>query len=194
MRPEEERILPSREKERPAPVHDPFASRFPSGLISGGLPWLLTYENRIATSAGDPVALRGVNVRIEGPEGAGVEGAAPDIERYARMVADALDWGVTIVRVGFDPRTALDPSKARGILETTDAVVEMAAARRCYTLLSPGAPIGPGGSAGAANDLTSDEMIVLWQLLSEWYAAEPAVLFDLGLPPRDLPGESCRGF
>jgi hypothetical protein len=184
---EGERVLPSREKERPAPLHDPFATRFPSGLISGGLPWLLTYENRIATSAGDPIALRGVNMRIEGPEGEGVEGAALDIERYTRMVADALDWGVTIVRVGFDPRTALDPSKVRGIMETTDAVVEMAAARRCYTLLSPGAPTGPGGSAGAANDLTSDEMIALWQLLSEWYAAEPAVLFDLGLPPRGLP-------
>jgi hypothetical protein len=111
VEPEGERILPSREKERPAPVHDPFASRFPSGLISGGLPWLLTYENRIATSAGDPIALRGVNVRIEGPEGAAAEGTAPDIERYARMAADALDWGVTIVRVGFDPRTALDPAK-----------------------------------------------------------------------------------
>jgi hypothetical protein len=170
-------------------ARSPLESRLPSGTLSGSLPWLLTYDNRIVTTEGEIVLLRGINLpdteQVSGEAGqASGAGAAPLHE----TVAEVLSWGATILRLGFRPSRVLPAGStaASGYLELIDSVIARASAGNCYTALYPLAEPGEVAGAPYLSNLRYDDLVACLRALAQRYASEPAVLLDLGYAPGDL--------
>jgi hypothetical protein len=184
----EERPRPPRQAE---PAEKPTAprpleSRLPSGVLSGSLPWLLTYDNRIVTTEGEVVFLRGINLPgLDAFRASGDSGPETVVARINQTVAEILSWGANIIRLGINPFPLL--GGAVDHLELLDAVIAGASSGSCYTVIylleTPGdAP----AEAPYLSNLPHDDVIGALRILAERYASEPAVLIDLGCPPKDM--------
>ena len=179
--------------EKPAPSK-PLESRLPSGVLSGNLPWLLTYDNRIVTTEGEVVFLRGINLpsldEFESSENSGEETGT---ERIDQTVAEILSWGANVIRLGISPTRLLESGGApsAGYLELLDTLVAGASAGNCYTIVHLVEDVGEASDLPYLSSLFHDDVVTALRMLAERYASEPAVLLDLGCPPGDvLEGET----
>jgi hypothetical protein len=200
---------PRAEAQPPPPAHDPLQDRIPSGTLSGALPWLRVVGNRLVTLAGDPLPLRGVSLL-------GLERAAPHPQHgfaagagiTAQTLDAILDWGVNIVRVAINQGRVLHGCadlSAWDYLADLDGIIQHAAARGAYTLLSLrqldeatvfGTLPGPAGER-LPNHIAPQpdyDTIGMWRLLGERYADEPAVLFDLYTAPHAPLADDLTGY
>ena len=169
--------------EKPA-ASKPLESRLPSGVLSGNLPWLLTYDNRIVTTEGEVVFLRGVNLpaldEFEASEHAG---------EAMTMIAEILSWGANVIRLGVSPGRMIGSEGASraAYLELLDRVVAAASEGNCYTIVHLLEGLAqPSADAPYLSGLAYDDVVAALRRLAERYAPEPAVLLDLGYPPIDL--------
>jgi hypothetical protein len=193
-RKEEQRVRRTQEKEerpktqraveppeKPA-SSKPLESRLPSGLLSGNLPWLLTYDNRIVTTEGEVVFLRGVNLpALNELQAAGNSGEA--------TITEILSWGANVIRLGVSPARIIggESSSRAAYLELLDTLVAAASAGNCYTIVHLFEdPAEPSADAPYLSGLLYDDVVAALRTLAERYASEPAVLLDLGYPPGDL--------
>lgn len=176
----------SEEKET---ARSPLESRLPSGVLSGSLPWLLTYDNEIVTTEGEVVLLRGINLPdMEVLYAQADPAAGTGTARLHEAVAEVLSWGATIVRLGFKPGRLLPSGSAPAsdYLERIDTVITRASAGNCYTALYPLAEPGEVAGAPYLSNLRHDDVVACLRALADRYASEPAVLLDLGCAPGDL--------
>lgn len=208
---ESERRSAARERQasRQASPRDPLQDNIASGVLSGALPWLRATGSRIATPGGEPVVLRGVNLL-------GLDAAGPHPERgfaagagiSEATVDAALGWGGNVIRLAINRDRVLNGYGRFGpweYLADLDRVIERAASRGAYTLLSLrrlddftvfGTRPGPDG-AESLNFIAPQpdyDTIGMWRILGERYADEPAVLFDLFTSPHAALGDDLTGF
>jgi hypothetical protein len=172
---------PIEHPEKPA-SSKPLESRLPSGVLSGNLPWLLTYDNRIVTAEGEVVFLRGINLpTLDEIEASGNSGEA--------MLTEILSWGANVIRLGVSPGRFIggDGALPAGYFELLDTLVAAASAGNCYTTvyLLEG-QTEASADAPYLSGLLHDDVVAALRALAKRYAPEPAVLLDLGYPPGDL--------
>jgi hypothetical protein len=183
--------------------------RIPSGTLSGALPWLRVTGNQVTNIEGEPVLLRGVSLL-------GLDSALPHDERgfaagagiTPETIDDILSWGVNVIRVAINRARVISGSGAFSAWQYLDDlkwIVERAAAGGAYTLLSLrrlddstvfGTLPGPGGTR-VPNTIAPQpdyDSIGMWRLLGEYFAGEPAVLFDLYAAPHAALPDDLTGF
>jgi hypothetical protein len=178
----------------PAAGTTPSRSRPPrprpsAASLSGDLTWLRVAGNRIVSSDGTPVVLRGVNLT--------------DHETELDRLTAYLDWGANVVRVAIDRDRVLGASAALddGYLGGLDAVIETAAQAGAYTIVSLRS-LGeltafgtlPDGSVNPVAPQPDADSIGMWRIVGERYEAEPAVLYDLFAAPHARLPDDLTGF
>jgi hypothetical protein len=175
--------MASRPAEPTLPAREPLDDPIPSGILSGSLPWLRVDGTRLVTPRDHPVTLRGANVSGFGPPGHGHDLAAAGLDEAG--IDALLGLGVGALRVPIDADRVLagsDPQGAGDAPTDLDRIVEQAAAKGAYTILS----------LRTVEDAPGYDSIGLWRIVGERYADEPAVLFDLFDPP-DAPPDDPTG-
>jgi hypothetical protein len=164
-------------------------SRLPSGVLSGSLPWLLTYDNRVVTTEGEIVFLRGINLpSLDEFRAAEDAGPGSGTERIGQAITEILSWGANSIRLGISHASLLQGgASSMDYLELLDGAIERASAGNCYTVVylleDPGEP---AADVPYLSNLLCDDVVAALRILAERYASEPALLLDLGCPPRDL--------
>jgi hypothetical protein len=166
--------------------------RFPSGRLSGSLPWLHVHGKYLLDEMNQVVILRGVTAK-------GLERASPDGKLFNHPLDDVdfatlQDWGVTALVVTIAQDLALegrDGAEGEDYLEALDATIQAAADVGIYTIirLSLLSSVLPTG-AGPENDvfdpaLPDQRSIDLWAVLARRYSNESAVIFDVFRTPHD---------
>jgi hypothetical protein len=170
-------------------VPRPLESRLPSGVLSGSLPWLLTYDNRVVTTEGEIVFLRGINLpSLDEFRAAQDAGPGSGAERISQAITEILSWGANSIRLGISHASLLQGgASSMDYLELLDGAIERASAGNCYTVVylleDPGEP---AADVPYLSNLLYDDVVAALRILAERYASEPALLLDLGCPPRDL--------
>lgn len=179
----------------------PSGQRFPSGRLSGSLPWLRVKEKYLLDEMDHMITLRGITaVGLERVRPVGQSFPPPLDGTDFSMLHD---WGVTALALPIAQDLALegrDDAEGEDYLEAIDATIEAAAESGIYTiirlsLLSSMLPtgVGPGGDIFDPA-LPDQRSIDLWAVLARRYSNEPAVIFDLFRNPHDIAASDSTSF
>ena len=195
--------------DRPKPVAETgiLRGRFPSGSLSGDLPWLRVSANSLTSLEGAPVILHGVSLlELNNPVS-----TVPRFAAAAAIGASSIDamlaWRPSVIRLAITRTRVLQSSVGNSgldYLEELDQLIEQAAASGAYTMLSLrrldddtafGTTMGAAGEE-KPNFLAPQpdyDAIGMWRILGERYADEPAVLYDLYSTPHPALADDLTG-
>jgi hypothetical protein len=174
--------------------------------LSAALPWLRVTGNQITTVGGAPVFLRGVSLL-------GMDHAAPHVDKgfaagagiTEQTIDEILAWGANVIRIAINRTRVISGSggfSAWNYLEDLQWIVARAAAGGAYTMLAlrrldDSTIFGTVPGSGIPNWIAPHpdyDSIGMWRLLGEYFAAEPAVLYDLYPAPHAALPDDITGF
>jgi hypothetical protein len=198
-----------KKKEAPKDNPGPLVSRIPMGILSASLPWLKVRHNTIVTESEHQIILRGLNVHgfdeIPPDPSLGFMTAAGIGEEELGAICQR--WNANVIRVPLNQEWALYGTNswtASDYLEEIDRIIARAALCGAYTILCLqrldstsifGTRPGPNGSriANYIAPRPNADSIGFWQLMSERYQDEPAVIFDLYSSPHRALDDDLTG-